>query len=1134
MTAISPSQEAGGFLPPTLPSPPPSTVNSPAPATSILPAPRTRPLRPGSSKENDFINYIEQKLLAISRHYENRFTSALSGEENPDIEGRGYKGLGEHLRDLNPVVDFVWISGTPSLQITFLLTIALTVTTSLQSFPFTPQPTFQFLRKLDLAFSSLLKGVNVATGERLPGFEGGRGKLSTTEKVRMRGIVERTRLAVVEVAGKDGSLADVKNVPWSESDTEDDFNMTEDDDTILEDETSHRRWEMDIARVYEKTIVELGMALDASSLELDKTITPAPLNTLCKDSLLNADRAIRQFEDDAQDGTLPETPLCSDENECRLGYLGERQDMPFLMVHAKPTYLSHQPPGTVSKAKRKPPPLRLPAVNGDSSNPDSPLSDFTSSPLTPTSALGAIGSQDVHSFDKKQACYRPKGSSIRQLDGTGGAKEYLLPAHLQRHEQTLTASPEAVVESTTNPANELGLAGTYSDGKESLGDRPSKSQQPQALCLRVLPTAKSFLRPSEPEAAWKYNDIKIDVYLNGNLCVSSYVSQRAYHAERQTQDTCSGARIGRLIEKPWVLMPPILDILEDSATPKELKQIEADVNRRWKAISNALNVAAELQGRNSRNELPVIGQYLQSLATIPMPATLPGMLNVDHKRFSIIDVLITSGKGNKDPVQAPYLMRPLSLKLHGYRVKLESSAVKEKESLEKKQPVAGVSTSQPEKSSADAQIKEQGNPEKKQPVARELSTRPKKSFADQRTALQPSSFFHAPRNSAGKSKIEYSSNERDNTKSPEDPSIYQAARKGILFQRSMPGSIITPHTPETEQALPSGTLISAPKRLPQIRKAAQSFQESQPHGSRSQPALNPRKHTLTPQVAKNEELQTPQGSIVPTSSKDNPPKRRRIQYYDVIDTRQTKAEEMEDIARQAADKDAILFTGRRITRSKLANTPDYLDMTEYSVAQEPVSKFNDSQAKLPNSTLEHDLTSLPKSNKYQDAMGVTCPPPSASQNLRKSEPPAPSRRRQDGSSPPAPAKRAEPSSSPPGKPLLLRHDRSPTGISKPPSANQSALPSSETPEKDLLLPTLAPITPEPGGVVKPPPSAKKRFLGHVNKPTPLNPTTWQIPPLSKDSIVTYPADGTERQIRAERGGWFREQEVLVGVRFVVG
>ena len=38
--------------------------------------------------------------------------------------------------------------------------------------PFHTAATFQFLRKMDLAFSSLLKGVNVETGEPLPGFQG--------------------------------------------------------------------------------------------------------------------------------------------------------------------------------------------------------------------------------------------------------------------------------------------------------------------------------------------------------------------------------------------------------------------------------------------------------------------------------------------------------------------------------------------------------------------------------------------------------------------------------------------------------------------------------------------------------------------------------------------------------------------------------------------------------------------------------------------------------------------------------------------------------------------------------------------------------------------------------------------------
>ena len=150
-----------------------------------------------------------------------------------------------------------------------MLTIALTTCSCLPSFPFLPRPTFQLLHKLDLVFYSLLQGTNAETGEILPGFEGGRGKLSTTEKVRIRGLVERTRVAVVEVAAKGESVADAGSV--AQTDTEDGGFTTndnnEDEDDAMDGtqvEGNHGRWEMEVARVYERTIVELGMSLDAS------------------------------------------------------------------------------------------------------------------------------------------------------------------------------------------------------------------------------------------------------------------------------------------------------------------------------------------------------------------------------------------------------------------------------------------------------------------------------------------------------------------------------------------------------------------------------------------------------------------------------------------------------------------------------------------------------------------------------------------------------------------------------------------------------------------------------------------------------------------------------------------------------
>ena len=159
-------------------------------------------------------------------------------------------------------------AGTASLQTPYLLTIALTACSCLPSFPFQPRPTFQLLHKLDLTFYSLLRGTDAETGDILPGFEGGKVKLSTTEKVRMRGLVERTRVAVVEVAAKGESVADAGSV--AQTDTEDGFttNDDNDDEDVAMDGTqvegNHGRWEMEVARVYERTIVELGTSLDAS------------------------------------------------------------------------------------------------------------------------------------------------------------------------------------------------------------------------------------------------------------------------------------------------------------------------------------------------------------------------------------------------------------------------------------------------------------------------------------------------------------------------------------------------------------------------------------------------------------------------------------------------------------------------------------------------------------------------------------------------------------------------------------------------------------------------------------------------------------------------------------------------------
>lgn len=218
------------------------------------------------------IYYLDDKLLAISRRYEKRVQMVSETELKAEGEVLGYRKFSEAAHDLEAVIDVVWVTGTPTLQAPYLLTIALAVCSYLPSFPFSPRPTFRLLHKLDLAFASLLQGSNAETGQRLPGFEGvlGARGIDTTKKVRMKGVVERTRLAVVEVAGKDGSIAD--SIPAQQENpltTDEDTSMEDYDDEIndgMQEDEHYGHWEMEIARVYERTIVLLGESLDSAAI----------------------------------------------------------------------------------------------------------------------------------------------------------------------------------------------------------------------------------------------------------------------------------------------------------------------------------------------------------------------------------------------------------------------------------------------------------------------------------------------------------------------------------------------------------------------------------------------------------------------------------------------------------------------------------------------------------------------------------------------------------------------------------------------------------------------------------------------------------------------------------------------------
>ncbi|KAK2740476.1 hypothetical protein FQN57_006103 [Myotisia sp. PD_48] len=271
--------DAGGFLPAHLPSPAPSTAGSVSTVTSRLPRQRNHPLRPGSAKEITVINYVDSHILNINRRHAKKFSGVFSqhvegrggggqqrknqNEETESDSVPGYGSFKEVVNDLEPIINVLWVSGTPSLQVPYLISLAGLVNSYLVDFPFMPRSTFRLLHKLDDTFASLLLGEDVETGAKLPGYEYRKDQVSMTEKVRIKSITEHTRMTIFDVADKVGGSV-MPDEEEEEEEEEEDGDEGDDENEDVGNDIGGDfadplgRWEMEAAKVYEKTVQLLG------------------------------------------------------------------------------------------------------------------------------------------------------------------------------------------------------------------------------------------------------------------------------------------------------------------------------------------------------------------------------------------------------------------------------------------------------------------------------------------------------------------------------------------------------------------------------------------------------------------------------------------------------------------------------------------------------------------------------------------------------------------------------------------------------------------------------------------------------------------------------------------------------------
>ena len=157
-----------------------------------------------------------------------------------------------------------------------------------------------------------------------------------------------------------------------------------------------------------------------------------------------------------------------------------------------------------------------------------------------------------------------------------------------------------------------------------------------------------------------YNDVKIDVYFNGELCGSTYVPVRyrsdSYYATEQII-RFTGRRIGRVVEKPWIIVPPVQGVSKSRQGHERSRHPHITTEERWNQVSNALLMETKRLEREN-GESSVLGDYLSSLATMEMPFQIEKIQKSAGLNIGVVDVVVLSGRGRRDDTTKPFILEP--------------------------------------------------------------------------------------------------------------------------------------------------------------------------------------------------------------------------------------------------------------------------------------------------------------------------------------------------------------------------------------------------------------------------------------------------------------------------------------------
>ena len=375
-----------------------------------------------------------------------------------------------------------------------------------------------------------------------------------------------------------------------------------------------------------------------SSSDLVKTITENPhgVKVAANARLQEIASAFTETGHDLQELVVP-----ADGSSLR--FIGENQDIPFFLMKASKDIPANSIHSNLSGQKDSSLILHLHQLQGN--------------PTQPITQPARLSTSSMESNDKHTG---------ETLYNARAAPSYAHMITNNEHRQDLAFSAKRF------PASIIYDEISGSHLRETRWN--SYEIKPQALGITIDLGAKSFLPRPRYAATSQGNpmvlDVKIDIFLNGELCTSSFVSERYRNSATQgakLTQRYSGKRIDRLFEKPWILVPSGQNFDGTLTHSKRAKRGSTASQQRLAAINNLLRAEAEDLGRDSCGSLTLLGEYLVNLSGIEMPE---GLLTAGKAKYGIIDVILTSGQGKKDNPSCGYLLQPASIRLSDLRWKL--------------------------------------------------------------------------------------------------------------------------------------------------------------------------------------------------------------------------------------------------------------------------------------------------------------------------------------------------------------------------------------------------------------------------------------------------------------------------------